>query len=252
MTRRRTSLVLAAAVLAISLLASACGGSGTTGSTERPLTSEEAAALADALYLNWQDQGATFTANAAWTSVGRTIVMQGEVDWTKGQGHAFVRSTGADVGLTEVWWSNQIVIERWPALEPVFAGLGATGAKFISRAPDPDKRLVDHVIAIISGLASQQRENPLLIQQKPGSEFMRDDELRGTAVQVLRYGERNLYWLAIDGGRMQRFDGNTSSGVAPSVVDILTSGPQTITPPPVDAILPSSAIASVYTSLTSG
>ena len=250
--RRPRGVVLAGVVVTVALMLGACGGSKATKSSERPLTSEEASTLADALYLNWQDQGATFTANAAWTSIGRTIAMQGEVDWRTGTGHALVRAMGADTGLSEVWWNGTVVVERWPAIGTILGGLGYTNAKYLSRAPDPEKRLVDHVIAVVSGLAAPQRENPLLIQQTPGSAFVRHDDLRGSSIDVLRYGERSLYWIAVDTSRMLRFDGNASSGTAPTVVDLLTTGPQTITPPPRDTIIPTSSIASVYRGLTGG
>lgn len=236
-------------VALITTILAGCGPS-TPSTTQRPLSSEEAASLADALYLDQQDGGATFSASAAWTSVGRTISMQGDVDWVNHQGHALVRATGADAGLTEVWWNTDVVIEYWPTLDAVLGGLGHPEAHAVSREPDPDKRLVDHVIAVVNGLAAPERENPLLIQQKPGSAFVRNDELRGSPVDILRYGERNLYWLSQDTSRLLRFDGNAATGAAPTVVDLLSTGPRTITPPPLSAVIPASTLGSVYTSLT--
>lgn len=250
-TGRATVRSLAAVLLAVTLLLVACSDS-TTVTTERPLTNDEATLLADALYLNWQEQGATFVANAAWTSAGRTVTMQGEVDWAGIRGHALVRSTGADEGLAEVWWTSDVVVERWPGLDGILTSLGFAGARFVARPPDPEGRLVDHVIAILAGLASQQRENPILIQQTTGSAFIRDDELRGSPVQVLRYGGRSLFWLSTEDAHMDRFDGNASSGTAPTVIDILTNGPQSITLPPVDQTVPSTAIDELYRQLTGG
>ena len=242
------SVVIALAV-ALCVVVTACGGNERRSNSERPLTSEQAATLADSLYRNWQDQGATFVANAAWTNLGRSITMRGEVDWVGGTGHAVVQSTGSEMGLTEVWWSATGVVEWWPSISGLLTNLGHPGNSVVSRSLDPERRLVDRVIAVVRSLAADQRENPLLIQQKPGSAFIREDDLQGRAVQVLRYGERNLYWLATDGGNMVRFDGNTATGVAPVVVDLVSKGPQTIVLPPAELTIPSQSIGALYQSL---
>ena len=243
-------LVAAVVVAAMVVVAAACSDP-TPKSTSHPLTSDQAAVLADALYLNWQDKGATFTANASFTTSRSSIAMQGEVDWTTGTGHALVRSAGSATGLTEVWWNPTVVIEYWPAIADLLPSLGYPNAKFVSRAPDPERRLVDRAIAVINALAAPERENPVLIQQKEGSEFVRSDDVRGSNVDVLRYGPRNMYWISTDTARMLRFDGNAESGAAPVIVDLLQTGTRTITPPPIGAIVPSDTIGSLYRSLTS-
>ena len=173
-----------AVFVTLALVAGACGSSPSTKEGARPLTSEEASTLANSLYLNWQDGGATFTANAALSVTHASITMKGDVDWRSGNGHAVVNMNGADAGLTEVWWNPTTVIEYWPMIESLLPGLGSTGVSFVSRGPDPEHRLVDRVIAVVNGLASKERENAVLIQQKSGSEFVRGDELRGITVDV--------------------------------------------------------------------
>jgi hypothetical protein len=231
------------------LVASACGTSSQK-TTAHPLTSEQAAALADALYLNYQDKGASFTANAAWTSLGRTVSMSGEVDWTTTTGHAVVRATGSDTELSEVWWNAGTIIEYWPMLANVAPSLGFTDAKFVSRPPDTERRLIDHVISVVNGLAAPERENALLIQQTSGSEFVRTDQIQNQTVDVLRYGERNMYWISVESNRMIRFDGNAEAGLAPVVVDLIKVGAQTITPPPVRYVISSDKIRLLYSSIT--
>lgn len=249
MKSARRRLFFAPCLSAILLLAvSACGTSSQT--TARPLTNEQAATLADALYLNYQDKGASFTANAAWTSLGRTVSMSGEVDWTTTTGHAVVRAAGSDTGLSEVWWNADTIIEYWPMLASVAPSLGFTDAKFVSRAPDTERRLIDRVISVVNALAAQERENALLIQQTDGSEFVRTDQLQNQTVDVLRYGQRNMYWIAVESNRMIRFDGNAEAGSAPVVVDLINVGPQTITPPPIRYVISADKIRSLYSSLT--
>ncbi len=234
----------------LALVAGACGSSPSAKEGARPLTSEEASTLADSLYLNSQDGGATFTANAALTVTRVSIAMQGEVDWRNGSGHAVVSTTGTDAGLTEVWWNPSSVIEYWPMIGSLLPGLGYTGVSFVSRGPDPEHRLIDRVIAVVNGLASKERENAVLIQQKPGSEFVRSDELRGITVDVLRYGERNLYWIDASSSRMLRFDGNAASGTAPVIVDLLGTGVRTVELPPPALTIPTDRISALYQSLT--
>lgn len=248
-TSRRVSVVAVSVFVLLLLTVSACG-TATSKTTSQPLTSEQAATLADALYLNYQDKGALFTANAAWTSLGRTISMSGEVDWITTTGHALVRSTGADAGLTEIWWNQDTIIEYWPMLANIAPSFGYSDAKFVSRPLDAERRLVDRIISVVNSLAAAVRENALLIQQKPGSEFVRNDELQNQPVEVLRYGMRNMYWIGVESNRMIRFDGNAESGTAPVVVDLIMPGTQTITPPPLRNIIASDTIQSLYSSLT--
>ncbi len=108
------------------------------------------------------------------------------------------------------------------------------------------------MIAIISALAPVQPENALLIQQTEGSGFLRDDQLRGESVEVLRYGTRNLYWLAVDDGRLLRFEGNAASGTAPTTVDLLSREPVTVSGPPMESVVWVDDVAEMYQALLGG
>ncbi len=204
----------------------ACQGGG--GSTSAPtttvaagLTDEQAAAMANVLFDNYDAKGATFAAVAASTVTSDRIDLSGEIDWVNHRGHALVQATGPEMGVAEVFWQDAGVLERRPQLTALLTSLGRPVTNFVAREPDPVGRDLDRVLALVTGLASQRRDNPLLIQQTEGSQFLRTDTLREIAVQVLRYGQRNQSWLAVDDGRLLRFEGNNETGNRPVVIDII-------------------------------
>jgi hypothetical protein len=93
------------------------------------------------------------------------------------------------------------------------------------------RRRIDQVIAVVTGLAATRPENAVLIQQQAGSVFLRSDTLRGTEVEVVRYGERSIYWIDPVSGRMLRFEGNNSAGTLPVVVDFGQEIADQVVPP---------------------
>lgn len=242
----------AGAVVLVATLLAACGGSKQPKSTERPLTLDEATLMASLQYDNYQDAGASFQVATAFTATHDTLNMQGVIDWKNHVGHAVVAAQGSESGITEVYWTDKAVLERRPAADTVLAGLGYRGVEYIVRAPEPSKRLLDRALAVVLGLASTQRDNPQLIQQKVGSAFMRLDDLRGVPVTVLRYGDRNLYWVDSKTNKMLRFEGNAEAGTAPTIVDIGERGVQTITLPLQNQVIESTAIQELYDALLAG
>ena len=61
--------------------------------------------------------------------------------------------------------------------------------------------------------------------------FLRDDALRGVDVQVLRYGKRNVFWIAEDTGLLLRFEGSNELGNQPILIDFREHGPQDVSFP---------------------
>ena len=81
---------------------------------------------------------------------------------------------------------------------------------------------------------------------------MRTDTLRDRDVEVLRYGMRNIYWLAVDDGSMLRFEGNSASGSAPTVIDFLRLGAVDVPRPAEADVVPVSAIPEISAAFTGG
>lgn len=248
--------MLCLAISAISA-ASACSGGGGSKSTPTTtvaagLTDDQAAAMANVLFNDYDAKGATFTAVAASTVTDERIELSGEIDWTTHTGHAVVTAKGTEAGVTEVFWQGAQVLERSPKFTGLLVTLGRPAAEFVARPGDPAGRPLDRVLAIVTGLASTERDNPLLLRQAPGSRFLRVDSLRGTAAQVLRYGERNVYWLADDDSRLLRFEGNNPTGNQPVIVDITALGPQTVQGPLTDQVVAVESVKDIYEASRAG
>lgn len=246
-TRRRVdtpgrSVIVLAVICA--LLAVACGDDA-PASTERPLTFDEASQLAMVQRANYGDGGALVEVNSSFLTDGSTVSMQAEVDWVNHSGRAMVMATGRDAPITEVYWTESMVLERVPALDPLLEARGLTGVRYVARPPDTETRQLDRAIALLVGLAAEAPDNPVLVQQKAGSAFMRDDELSGVPVRVMRYGDRTIYWLDA-AGVMLRFEGNSSGLNAPIVIDVIERGMPSIEWPADDEVVLVEMIREVY------
>ena len=246
MIRSRASRALAVMVL---LVVAACGSSAPT---ERPLTTDEADRLASVLFTNHEGGGATFTLSTTFTGTGSTLSMSGVVDWTTLTGQATVTATGQEAGVTEVFWSQNVVVERRPALDAVLAATDHPTVRYVYRAVDTGTRQLDRAIGILLGLASAQRENAILITQKEGSAFLRADKWRGETVDVLRYGSQNRFWLKQGTSVLRRFDGNAAAGSAPIIIDFLQTGKRSVSPPPESLVISADDIKEAYAAATGG
>jgi hypothetical protein len=242
--------LLGGVVLGILLVtvAPGCGADEETQEPQsRPLSDDEAARLAQTGYTNFQAGGAEFEANSAFlVDPIESLTLYGEVDWVDHLGRAVVRGSGPDEGLIEVYWDLQYVYERRPAMDIVVEASGGPPSPWIARPADPSGRQLDRLIALVMALASEQPDNALLIQQTDGSAFMRTDELRDSPVEVLRYGNRNLHWLSLDDGRLVRFEGNSSTGTAPTVIDLVELRIVEVPSLPPSAIVPIQSVAEWY------
>lgn len=227
----------------------ACGGDSKPESTQRLLTVDEATLLASVQFDNYDDEGSDFQVATAFLVSNDTLTLQGSVNWKDHIGYARAVGEGAEGGITEVYWTRTVVLERRPAADALLTGMGLGSVKYFARAPEPDKRLLDRALAILMGLASTQRDNPQLIQQKEGSAFLRLDTLRDRAASVLRFGERNIYWIDSESNRMLRFEGNAAAGGAPTVVDILSRGPRSIQLPPESEVVLAESMSELYEAL---
>lgn len=241
-------------LILFAIIVACTNGDGAQNGDPTPLTNDQATRLAQAGYQNLLAAGAEFEANSAFLGVqpSETVRLIGVIDWENHIGRAVVSGTGPTAGLTEVYWDETTVLERWPGMDGLVSSLGGPGQPWIARSPEPDSRQIDRLLALVVGLAIEQPENAILLQQTEGSAFMRNDRLRDRDVEVLRYGTRNLYWLAVDDGSMLRFEGNSASGSAPTVIDFLRLGSVDVPRPAETDIVAASAIPEIYSAFTGG
>ena len=252
MNRRvRVALLLTVLVAAVS----GCGGRDPKGSQgERAVTAEEASRMAEALFNNYDLGGADFEVNAQMPD-GTRVVMTGAVDWRTHAGHAQVQiSQTADAAVTEVYWTDAVVFERVPSLTALAERLGEPRADFYVRPPDVVNRHLDAMIQLLTSLGSEQRDNAVLISQQPGTAWMRSDTIPTTnePVDVLRYGQHTIYWLAADGVTLLRFEGNNSAGTRPVLIDLRDHGPRTIEFPQREDAIETALVAELYAAATGG
>ncbi|MCB0966763.1 MAG: hypothetical protein KDB37_08000 [Ilumatobacter sp.] len=229
---------------ALVLVAAACGGGQPEvelDPDERAVTDDEAARLAETLVTNRELGGADFSITARLPN-GATATLDGEVDWADHAGRATVTTSEGPAAVSEVVWTETDVYERIPDLTDLAAQIGQD-VDWVSRAPDPDGRDIDAMIEVVLGLSAEEVDNAVLIQQEPGTAFLRDDtvDTEGVDVEVFRYGTGTILWLEAGGTTMWRFE--SLSNERPLVADLADHGPRTIEIP--DAV-PALDVAELY------
>jgi len=254
MVRSRSALtsVIALVVLPLfSTLLVACGDDDAMKISDesRPLTAEEAGTLAQVLYNNYELGGADFVATSVSEPGGSQVYVQGIIDWKTHTGHAGVQTQIPDAQISEVYWQANVVAERRPTFDQILMGRGAPPEPVVVRAPNMNLRL-DQMLAVVTGLATQQPENAQLILQNPTAEFVRNDTLWSTDVVVMRYGKRSLYWVDTATGRLMRFEGNNEQGNLPIIVDFPQAGARTIDLPTQDRLITQENLADLNGALT--
>jgi hypothetical protein len=187
----------------------------------RGLTQDDAALLAQTLYKNTEQKGASFTLTTAFAG-GPPIRMQGALGWAANRGEATV--TIGSAPAFSVSWGANAVLEQHPGLA---SALGAVqpGATWLARPADDQEVPLDRLLKLLSGLATNQPDNPTLVQQQQTG-FVRKDTVAGHPVEVLRYGARNVYYVGTDDGLLYRLEAYLNGFTAPTVVELSAWGPQ--------------------------
>jgi len=223
--------VLLAPLLGLVLIS--CGSSEPK-TTERPLTLDEASLLAQVTFNNYDAGGATFEVNTVTEPGGPHLHLMGVMDWRTHTGTAEVSTSIPATTLKNVWWRDDGVLELRPQLKDAISSISSVEYPVLLRRPDKSRRL-DQILAIITGLASEQAENAQLVLQKEGSVYLRQDVLRGKQVDVMRYGKQSIFWVDTETQKGLRFEGINQLGNQPIVIDFMQHGPQAIRLPPLES-----------------
>jgi hypothetical protein len=228
----------------------------------KPLTLAQAEVLASVLTKNFDEGGALFTV-AGRSNAQTGFTLNGSIDYTtgtndtkgtKGVAQATLRITseGKEPADSELLWTKQEVLEQIPGLTEAVAAKGVPDVKFVSR-PLTTSSPLDVVLNLLLGTASQQRENPALIQQgtdQGTSAFLRTDILRNTPVDVYRFGKKTTYWVGHDDGVLMRFEAILAIAPGVTVIDFLEHKPVSIPGPKANEVVFASEIPDVMKSLT--
>ncbi|MFM7068810.1 MAG: hypothetical protein ACKOYM_05045, partial [Actinomycetes bacterium] len=146
---------------------------------------------------------------------GMTLV--GQTDWAKGTGHVRVFPARPN-GVVDAFWDQTSVWEFRPDLAAQLGG-SPDAIVYVRRPRDSARRRLDQVLDVVDGLSATTPDNARIIRATPGSAFLRSDSIGGKQVEVLRFGERSIYWMQ-SSGLMARFEGSNERGNQPVVVDV--------------------------------
>jgi hypothetical protein len=224
---------------AAALLAAGCSADDQAPAdpSATPLTVEQSVLLAETLVRNAEAGGASFVAVSQDRTTGRTLSLEGEVDWTRLEGRATLDGYSDGFGpVTEVAWSRDGVAERRPDQAELLEDRGEDPDTFFLRAADLQQSALDRLITLTVALAADQAEDAASLRAQPAAALLRTDTLRGTDVLVMRFSARAIYWVDPSTGRLLRFEGVDASGVNPIVVDLIELGPRDVTMPPVSRL----------------
>lgn len=221
--RGRGTLTRVAAACVLALTLGAVSGCSSSGPHE--VTEAEAERLAEALYANWEAEGLTFELNST-PRPGATVRVQGQVNFVNEVGYGLVTAVGEDAPVAGVIFTPTSVLENIPTLVDASAGFGGPEFTWVARPLDSSAYDLDGLLAVVFGLATEQRDNPALIMQSE-ARWLREDTLRGTPVDVFEYSPQARFWIEKDGTRLLRFEGNNDTLTRPIVVDVTELGPGT-------------------------
>lgn len=229
--------------LALSLSAVACSK---PAMGEQPLTEEQVQLISGAFYRNHTSGGISFALSTVRDSGSGTLTIQGDVDYVNLVGHAAVAGGTDPYPVAEVFWGGNTVLENRPMLWNQLAALGYDGVRYIARDRDVKSRRLDILLQTVMGMATSQPENAVLVRQREGSAFVRNDELRGVKVQVLRFGDRLTLWIDPATGDLLRFEGTNSQRTFPIVIDVLSRGARTIETPFASQVVSAAKLGDTY------
>jgi len=240
--------VLVAVSMTVALVALvACSSSSNTSATPKPLTEDQASVLSQVLFKNYDSKGSTFTL-AAPVRPGLTLRLAGEVDWVAHVGHAQVTWEGnpAPGRVEEVFWRDTDVVERLPGLADELTKAGKPAGTWMARPPDTKNNGLDRALELVVKLASQQRDNPVLLRQQAGTGWLRKDRTQGRAVDVYAYTDKIRHWVATDDGRLLRLEAEIGGFTQATIVDITSVGEQKILGPKRVDVVPIASANDIY------
>lgn len=223
------------------VLTTGCGPTGETSADTAqgatPLTVEQSVLLAETLVRTSEKGGAAFVAVSQDRTTGRTISLEGEIDWTRLEGRATLDGYSDGFGpVSEVAWSRAGIAERRPDQLHLLVERDEAPDTFFLRRSDLRQSALDRLITLTVALAADQPEDAALLREQSDTALLRTDTLRGTDVLVLRFSTRAIYWVDRATGALLRFEGVDATGVNPIVIDLIELGPREVTMPAVSRL----------------
>jgi hypothetical protein len=249
--RLRRAVTLGLVTALATPLITACGGSPAPATPSHAggsrLTQAQALRLAQVLYLDYKAGGARVSVVVPYGS-GSTATLAGNADFKDHTGHLVVRTVvkGYRPQVQQVDYTSDAVYEKGgPVVAQEIAASGQAGAQWVERSPDPARRPLDAVIAIIVALASTQRDNPLLVQESD-ARWITTERVDGVETDVFRYNQAITYYIGVSDGLLYRFVGQVQGIAGPVTVDISERGPHPSPPPAPATVLRASRLFVIH------
>jgi hypothetical protein len=226
---------------------SAVAAEPTTTLTGTRLTPAQANLFARALFNNYEQGGATFEATVPFGVA--TFTLRGEIDWKRHVGTAAMTTTftdGVRAPITEnIAWSSSTVVTPLAGLTAAMEAQGRPGITHVARPLDPRNAQLDRVLAYIDALSSDRPENPLLLRQKDGVEFLGAETIDGQALDRFASGPNAQFWLDST-GKIARSQASFAGMEQPIQVTLAEHGVRTPQFPVESAVVRSTDLGDLY------
>ena len=249
-TTRRVAVAWFAALLPVAALG--CSGAkdagpgsapGTTQFAERKLTEEQRVTFSRLLQRNFEGKGAQLDVRLPTSSVSMRV----EMDWTTTTGHGVIDNNGSP---SEVYWTDAELLDGTvEGLTDEMKKLGRPDVRFVSRPLDPTYAIIDGVTSLLNALASEQRENPVALQDQDIA-YQGTRTVDGKTLDVYRFGRRVTYLVEPDTGLLAGVDATFASFNGVVEVRIRERGDQVVRGPKTAEVVLGTEIADVYKRLT--
>ncbi|MFF8280676.1 hypothetical protein ACF05T_32170 [Streptomyces lateritius] len=246
MTRAPRTPVRAALLLAALLASAACTGPATDRNADdkAPLTVQQAELLALARFTNYRSAVGTVTATIPVK--GRTLRLDGQLDWRAHTGYAELRDETP--GAATRWrhllrWNRSTVSARFNWTGPRPDKPPADG--WSKRRLEPHSATVDSTLLLLLSLGSDRPENAQLLVRS-SARLLGHEKISGVPVTIFSgpgtadapaptepsapwTPGRTRYWIDADGG-LRRFAARLGSADTWMTADISRQTPPPATP----------------------
>ena len=202
--RWRSSGILLALAVVLTLLAACSGGSTNDRTPGDPITTDEANVLADVLHKNFEKGGADFTLTAPFAE-GTVLTLNGSVDYQHSVGQAKAVTTYSNGQPTETrtlfFTLNDIWFGDVPGLSAALTSAGLPQASYIRRSlagttgSDTGGAIIDVMVQLVPRLSARTADDPRSFTERNYT-WQGDRSINGHLASLYRSGTGNT--IAVD------------------------------------------------------
>jgi hypothetical protein len=194
--RWRSSGILLALAVVVTLLAGCSSGGASDRSPGDPITQDEANVLADVLHKNFEKGGADFTLTAPYAE-GSVLTITGSIDFERSVGRAKAVTTYSNGQPTETrtlfFTPNDIWFGDVPGLPAALTAAGLPQAGYIRRplagttGSDTGGAIIDVMVQLVPRLSARTPDDPRSFTERHYT-WQGDRSINGHLASVYRSG----------------------------------------------------------------